>query len=132
VDERIRVRSTILVVRSPKSLQHKLFGEGWDRTRPRHHTAKLSIHGDFWQTALTNEAERLGIDREPSRYTPTMAVAPGWRVTAALSTLATASGVPLTGLTALDPGRRTRAAGLGTSRPSRTVKCRTGADDCAA
>ena len=66
---------------------------------------KLSIRSDFWQMALTKEAERLGIDREPSRYTPTMEVAPGGRVTAALSTLARASGVQLTGLTALDPGR---------------------------
>ena len=99
MDEHIRVRSTTSVVRSPKSLQHKLFGEGWDRTDPATTQAEPlqavplglirpsqpSIHGDFWQMALTKEAERLGIHREPSRYTPTMAVAPGRRVMAALS-----------------------------------------------
>jgi hypothetical protein len=53
---------------------------------------KLSINGDLWQMTPTRQAaEPARIDREPSRYTPTMEVAPGWRVTATLSTPASRS-----------------------------------------
>jgi hypothetical protein len=66
---------------------------------------KLSIRGDFWHMALTKEAERLGMIvssrdiRKPWK----------WRLAGGrlrfLEHVGTASGVQLTGLTALDPGR---------------------------
>jgi hypothetical protein len=97
---------TASVVGCPKSLQHKLFGPGGGDDRGL-------LGGGAGANGLTSLGRRCRHQR---------------RVTAgsyaSLNALATASGVQH-----WPRGARPRAAGLGAGRPSRTVECRTDADD---
>lgn len=61
-------------------------------TRDSMKDIKLSIHGDFWRLALTEQAaERLGgVERETALYPPTPEIARGWRRALAILTPSTA------------------------------------------